>query len=66
MIYTKWKMLGSGTHVCCSGVLCALCATVGSDSLHIEFNLAPLEHRPIFSLSPITCLGVECEHVQYF
>lgn len=65
-MYTKWKMLVSGTRVCSNGVLCALCATVGSNSLRIEFNLAPWEHRPVFRPSPITCLGVGFEHIQYF
>jgi len=40
ILYTKWKMLVSGTHFCCNGVLCALCAPVGSSSLCNEFNLA--------------------------
>jgi hypothetical protein len=59
-------MLVSGTHVCYDGVLCARCAPVDWNSLRIEFNLAPLEYRPTFTLSPIICMGVECEHVQYF
>ena len=58
-------MLVSGTHVCCNGVLCALCATVGSKTVRIEFNVAP-ENTDRFLGCPITCLGVESEHIQYF